>query len=182
MLSYKTVRSRRKTCVIQVLRDGSIEVRAPFWYSDHQICRFVLSNEDKLKRMIEKQMVLPKPNVIDETERKLLKKKARPLLLDRLAIWSKKTGLSYTEGKITSAEKRFGSCSGRNTICLSCYLCLLEDELVDYVILHELCHTVHHNHSKAFYALIERYMPDWKSRHDSLKKIVLPTVEKRNKG
>ena len=71
--------------------------------------------------------------------------------------------------KITSARTRFGSCSGKNSICFSWRLMLYPPEAIDYVIVHELAHIRHHDHSPAFYALIEQYLPDWKVRMKLLK-------------
>ena len=71
--------------------------------------------------------------------------------------------------KITSARTRFGSCSGKNSICFSWRLMLYPPEAIDYVIVHELAHIRHHDHSPAFYALIEQYLPDWKARMKLLK-------------
>ena len=64
--------------------------------------------------------------------------------------------------KITSAQKRFGSCNGKNSLCFSYILMLYPDEAVDYVVVHELSHIRHHNHSKDFYKLISSVLPDYK--------------------
>ena len=71
--------------------------------------------------------------------------------------------------KITSARKRFGSCSGKNSLCFSYWLMLYPQEAVDYVIVHELAHIVHKNHSAAFYRLIGQYLPDYRERIKMLK-------------
>ena len=71
--------------------------------------------------------------------------------------------------KITSARTRFGSCSGKNSVCFSWYLMRYPDEAIDYVVVHELAHLRHHDHSPAFYALVERYLPDWRERMRLLK-------------
>lgn len=78
-------------------------------------------------------------------------------------------GLVPTGIKVTSARTRFGSCSGKNSICFSWRLMLYPSEAIDYVIVHELAHIRHHDHSPAFYTLIERYMPDWRERMKLLK-------------
>ena len=79
-------------------------------------------------------------------------------------------GVEYSGVKITSAKTRYGSCSAENSICFSYLLMLKPLRAVDYVVVHELAHTVHHNHSRQFYALIEKYMPDYKERIKELKK------------
>ena len=69
---------------------------------------------------------------------------------------SQLTGLKYAKLTIRASRTKWGSCSGRNTISLSLFLMTLPEHLRDYVIVHELCHTVHHNHSPRFHALVDR--------------------------
>ena len=83
--------------------------------------------------------------------------------------YSKLMGLKPSSVKITSAEKRFGSCSSKNGLCFSWRLLAYPTAAVEYVVVHELAHIKHHNHSAAFYALIEKYMPDYKERQRLLK-------------
>ena len=73
----------------------------------------------------------------------------------RTAAIAARTGLAYNKLTIRAARTKWGSCSGRNNISLSLYMMLLPDHLRDYVIIHELCHTVHHNHSPRFHALVD---------------------------
>mgnify|MGYP000174709420 CR=1 FL=1 len=72
--------------------------------------------------------------------------------------------------KITSARTRFGSCSGKNSICFSWRLMLYPPEAIDYVIVHELAHIRHHDHSPAFYREVEAYLPDWRARRALLRR------------
>ena len=78
-------------------------------------------------------------------------------------------GLKPTSVKITSAKGRFGSCSAKNGLCFSWRLMAYPERAVRYVVVHELAHIAHHNHSPAFYALVEKYMPDYKERQKLLK-------------
>ena len=73
----------------------------------------------------------------------------------RVAAIAARTGLTYNRLSIRAARSKWGSCSGRNDISLSLYMMMLPDRLRDYVIIHELCHTVHHNHSPRFHALVD---------------------------
>ena len=66
------------------------------------------------------------------------------------------TGLRYAKLSIRASRTKWGSCSGQNHISLSLFLMTLPEHLRDYVIIHELCHTVHHNHSPRFHALVDR--------------------------
>ena len=66
--------------------------------------------------------------------------------------------------KINSAKKRYGSCSGTNNLNFSLYLMDKDERFIDYVVVHELAHIKHHNHSSDFYKFIEQFMPDYKYR------------------
>ena len=85
-----------------------------------------------------------------------LRRAAKADLPERIARLSAATGLRYAKLSIRASRTKWGSCSGRNHISLSLFLMTLPKHLRDYVILHELCHTVHHNHSPRFHALVDR--------------------------
>ncbi|MDR1004995.1 MAG: M48 family metallopeptidase [Prevotellaceae bacterium] len=85
-----------------------------------------------------------------------LRRNAQLILPPRLHQLSQQHNLPYRSVKINTATGRWGSCSGRQTINLSCYLLLLPDHLIDYVLLHELAHTLVMNHGDAFHALLNR--------------------------
>ena len=84
-----------------------------------------------------------------------MRRAAHQDLPPRVAAIAARTGLKYNKLSIRAARTKWGSCSGRNDISLSLYMMLLPDRLRDYVIIHELCHTVHHNHSPRFHALVD---------------------------
>lgn len=169
---YTVVRSGRKAIGLQVCRDGKVIVRAPYSAKDDYIAKSVEKNREWIKKNIARQRKLaalhPEP---DECEVLRLRKAAKEFLPLRVQYFSRLTGLNPTSIKITSAKTRFGSCSAKNGICFSLYLMQYPPEAIDYVVLHELAHIKHHNHSTAFYALIEKYIPDYKRRREMLKGI-----------
>ena len=77
--------------------------------------------------------------------------------------------LHYEKIKITSARTRWGSCSPKNVLSFSWRLMLTSPEMIDYVIIHELAHTVHHNHSKKFWKLVEKLLPNYRARRKALR-------------
>lgn len=170
MTDYTLIRARRRTMSLQLDRAGNAVVRAPYGVKKEFIDRFVAEHEDWLTRAREKQQVrrLAHPEPTDE-ERKALLAQAREYLPMRVDYWSGIMGLTPTGLKITSARTRFGSCSGKNSLCFSWRLMQYPPEAIDYVVVHELAHIRHHDHSPAFYALIERYIPDWRERMKLLK-------------
>lgn len=81
---------------------------------------------------------------------------AKTILPDRVSFLAEKFGYKYNKIGIKKASTRWGSCSARNNINLSIFLMKLPDVLIDYIILHELCHTVHKNHGPKFWAELDK--------------------------
>lgn len=100
---------------------------------------------------------------------KALQKEARAYLPRRLKYLAEEHGFSYARVRFGTQKGRWGSCSSKGTISLNVGLMLLDTELIDYVLIHELCHTRHMNHSKEFWGLVESCMPDYKARRKVIK-------------
>lgn len=92
---------------------------------------------------------------------KFLRMEAERVLPQKMDYWSKQCGLDYRSLKVDSAKSRWGCCSSHKDIKLSYYLLLLPERLVDYVIVHELCHTREMNHGPRFKALLHSYFNDY---------------------
>ena len=171
MREYILKRSRRKTLALQINRKCEIIVRAPLHLSKKKIDEFVAAHDEWIEKNLAKISAENAKNPEPTAEKiEELRRRAKEYLPERTAYYAKIMGVEYTSVKITSAKTRYGSCSGKNGICYSLYLMQKPIEAVDYVVVHELAHTVHHNHSPQFYQLIEKYMPDYKERNRLLKK------------
>ena len=170
MKQYELIRSRRKTLALEITKDCRVLVRAPLRLSQAKIDVFVEKHADWIVRHLEQQRQraaeCPPETAADIAA---LRAQAKAVLPERVAYWSEITGLKPTGIKITSARKRYGSCSGKNGLCFSCFLMRCPPEAVDLVVVHELCHIKEHNHGPRFYALLEHYLPDWKERRKLLK-------------
>lgn len=90
------------------------------------------------------------------------KKAALPYLEKRLAHWAKVMRITYRQLKLSTAASRWGSCSRDGVIRISAYLLFAPEQAIDYVLIHELSHRKVFDHSPAFWAVVETYMPDWK--------------------
>lgn len=171
MEPYELIRSRRRTLTLEITTDCRVLVRAPLRLSKERIDAFVEGHtawiETHLARQRQKAASAPPPPT--PVEIAALKAKARAVLPGKVAYWSEKMGLVPTGLKITTARKRYGSCSGKNSLCFSCFLMNCPEEAVDLVVVHELCHIREKNHGPRFYALLERYLPDYKERKKLLR-------------
>lgn len=169
-MEYKLVRSKRKTLSIEINENCEIIIRAPLKMSEREIEKFILEKLDWIRKSLEKMKVRAENRrIYTDEDIKALYKKAKELLPERVKYWASVTGFMPTGVKITGAKKRFGSCSPKNSLCFSVYLFDYPMEAIDYVIVHELCHIREHNHSPAFWALVKKYLPDYKERQNLLK-------------
>ena len=108
----------------------------------------------------------PEPTPEEEAQ---LRRLAREVLPGRLAHYEARMGVCPTGMRITGARTRFGSCSGKNSICFSWRLMAYPQEAVDYVVVHELAHRKEMNHSRKFWAEVKNVLPDYEKRRKWLK-------------
>ena len=135
---------------------------------------FALKNLDEIKRVInnreQKSYFLDGIEFTTKEEfRKYLRKKAKTYLPKRLAEIAQQFSYKYNKVALKFMKSRWGSCSFKNNINLNISLMTLENELIDYVLLHELVHTVEKNHSETFWARVLTHMPDARVRRRALK-------------
>ena len=142
MIDYTVIRSRRRTLALEVTRQGAALVRAPLRASDADITRFVDSHRGWLEKH----------------------------LTARQAHWAQRMGVQPAGITVTAARTRFGSCSGKNRLSFSLYLMAYPEAAIEYVVVHELAHIRHHDHSPAFYREVEAYLPDWRARRALLRR------------
>ena len=100
---------------------------------------------------------------------KWLKDNAKRIFTQVTAQTAARMGVTYQSIGVTSARGRWGSCSGKNAIHFSFRLLYAPKDVIEYVIVHELAHTKHHNHSKAFWEEVAKFVPDWKVKRAWLK-------------
>ena len=171
MTEYAVVRSRRRTLALEVTRQGTALVRAPLRASDEDIARFVDSHRLWLeKHLAARQAYLaahPEPSAAQTAA---WRQQAKTLLPPLVAQWAQRMGVQPAAVTVTAARTRFGSCSGKNRLSFSLYLMAYPPAAIEYVVVHELAHIRHHDHSPAFYREVETYLPDWKARRALLRR------------
>ena len=169
-IPYPIVRARRKTIQIRVDEQGSVTTRAPRRVPLREIERFVREKQDWIDAHVAAQKARAAARYHPtEAEIAAWKQAARTELPALTAAWAIRMGVTCTGVKITSAARRWGSCSAKNSICYSFRVMRLPPALREYIVVHELAHIRVKNHSPAFYAEVGRYLPDYNQRIAALR-------------
>ena len=162
------IRSDRKTLSIQ-LKTGEIIARAPLRMKDKEIYSFIESKkswiEKNLAKIDERHKALDEVQPFTQEEIKALAEKAKTIIPERVKYYAPKIGVTYNRITIRCQRTRWGSCSSKGNLNLNCLLALFPLEVIDSVVVHELCHRKHMNHSPQFYAEIEKVFPEYKRWH-----------------
>ena len=166
--SYQIIRSTRKTVSIQVKPDGQVIVRCPKRMREEDVRRFVASKADWIGKHLAK---CPARDVQKLTEQELeqLRDRAKELVTARVRYFAPIVGVTYTRITIRAQHTRWGSCNGKGSLNFNCLLALTPPEVLDYVVVHELCHRKEMNHSPRFWQAVEGVLPDYKARREWLK-------------
>ena len=169
------IKSNRKTISIQVNPDCSVIVRAPRRVSNREIDRFIQDKEDWINKHIDK---MRKKNAeyeklsfdkLTDEEINELAEKALIYIPKRVKYFAEQIGVDYGRITIRNQKTRWGSCSSRGNLNFNCLLMLTPPEVIDYVVVHELCHRKEMNHSKAFWNEVARILPDYMNQKNWLK-------------
>lgn len=179
-MNVKIIRSNRKTLAIQINPDLSVTVRAPIYAPQRDIERILREKEGWIQKHIEKireQEAKRKETQGESVEREYLTNEEIKKLADkalqhipkRVSYFAKQIGVTYGKIIIRNQKTRWGSCSSKGNLNFNCLLMLTPPEVIDYVVVHELCHRKEMNHSGAFWAEVEKILPDYKEQVKWLK-------------
>lgn len=162
---------RAKRIIISIRTSKDIRVAVPALTSYQKALEFV----DFKRQWIQKHLKVIKRNekrqeALEDSFLSIDKADAGKKLTDRLARLAKKHGFTYNRVSIRKQKTRWGSCSGNRNISLNIKLAVLPEELIDYVIMHELVHTKVRDHSKKFWTMLDRYTGNAKAVAKELKK------------
>ena len=169
-MDYTIVRSRRKTIGIHVKLDGSVVVRAPYRVSAKQIEKIMSQKQEWVEKSRKKLQEMNRPFTdISEEERREGMERAREIIPQRVAYFAERMGVTYGKITIRDQKTRWGSCSSQGNLNFNWKLVKVPKEALDYVVVHELAHRKEMNHSAAFWAVVEKELPDYKERRKMLK-------------
>ena len=165
---YQIIKSDRKTIAIQIKPDGQVVVRCPKRMRIEEARRFVESKAD----WIEKHLANRQPqNVAKYTPQEIeqLREQARKLVTERVRYYAPIIGVTYNKIAIRTQHTRWGSCSSKGNLNFNCLLALVPPEVLDYVVVHELCHRKELNHSACFWSEVEKVLPNYNVHRKWLK-------------
>ena len=171
-MDYELIRSRRKTLAVEY-KDGKMTVRAPWHATKGQIERFLQAHSRQIEAYLEKERArereLAEVPRLTREELAALANRAKEVIPQRAAYYAPLVGVDYGRITIRSQRTRWGSCSAQGNLSFNCLLMLAPPEVLDGVVVHELCHRLEPNHSKRFYAEVLRVLPDYRAREKWLK-------------
>ncbi|MBQ3499189.1 MAG: M48 family metallopeptidase [Clostridia bacterium] len=131
----------------------------------------IVADNIRKAMLTENSVLMPQGLDSEEIKQKLImfyKDTAREYISNQLPYYCALTGLNYSKFTISSAKTNWGSCTS-DRLHFSWHLIMSEKEVIDYVIIHELTHTKHHNHSSAFWNEVSKYCPEWKKLRTRLR-------------
>ena len=158
------IRSRRRTLSLELRRDGRAVLRAPLWVSEREIRRFLAKSEPWLAARRQKLADHPAQEPLSERELKALKSRGKAVFAEKAAYFAPLVGVGYGRVSVRSQRTKWGSCSSRGDLSFNCLLLLAPEEVLDYVVVHELCHRLEMNHSPRFWQQVARVLPDCAQR------------------
>lgn len=176
ILHYTLKRSSRRTMAVYVMEDARVEVRAPHRIPAREIEAFLRDKEGwilKKKSEQEKKRSLVRENDLTDSQQKSLEKVYREAasryIPQRVAHYAPLVGVTYGRIFIRSQKTAWGSCSSAGNLSFNWKLMLAPPRVLDYVVVHELCHRIHMDHSAAFWASVEKILPDYREHRKWLR-------------
>ena len=174
MQIHQLVLSRRRSLALVITAEAKLVVRAPRRLPEKDIYIFIEQKRSWIEKKIAEVSTRPKPKQLSGNEQKSYYQLAKKVIPERVKYYSDLTGLKPKAVKISRARKRWGSCGAKGTINVSWRLALVPQEVMDYVVVHELAHLVERNHGKRFWQRVAEISPNyracrkWLRRHGSI--------------
>ncbi|MCI6553330.1 MAG: M48 family metallopeptidase [Lachnospiraceae bacterium] len=166
-------RSGRRTVALEVTSDARVIVRAPYGLPEAELKRFIKEKspwiEKALERIRQRKEEGSSREKLSMEDLHRLADQALAVIPAKAARYAQQVGVSYGRITIRNQRSRWGSCSSKGNLNFNCLLMLMPEEVLDYVIVHELCHRKEMNHSERFWREVERVLPDYRERRKWLK-------------
>lgn len=164
-MEYTIIKSNRRTLSLEV-KEGRLIVRSPRRATDEEINAFVAKHkiwiEKNILKMKKRKELLNGIEPLSQSDIRTLTDKALSVIPDRVKYYAEIIGVTYGRITIRNQRSRWGSCSAKGNLNFNCLLMLAPPEVLDSVIVHELCHRKVMNHSDRFYAEVLRAFPNYR--------------------
>lgn len=161
---YEIIYSSRRTLAIQITSDGNVKVRAPKGCPKSTIERFLIEKESWILKYVDKAKQHPpavkKP--LTPQERKRYIKIARDIFTQKTIYYASIMSVTFGRISIREQKTRWGSCSSDGNLNFNWRLIFAPEEVLDYIVVHELAHRREMNHSQAFYEIVSSILPEYK--------------------
>ena len=167
-ISYTLIRGDRRTLSLEV-KNGGVLVRAPRGMPLGEIEAFLAAHKRWIGNRLARQRAMEAVSPLSPEALAELKSRAGQVIPERVAHFAPLVGVDYGKITIRCQKTRWGSCSARGNLSFNCLLMLAPPEVLDSVVVHELCHRKHMNHSPAFYQELHRVCPNYQTHHRWLK-------------
>ena len=158
-------RSKRKSAIIKITADMQIVVFVPLYVSDNEIEKMVISKSKWIdEHMLKVQSTIDERSKLEKItfeQVKELADQAVEYIPKRVKYYAEKENFVYNKITIKNLVSRWGSCSTKGNLNFNFLLMLTPDYVIDYIVVHELCHLREMNHSEKFWAEVEKIMPDY---------------------
>ena len=172
LLRYKIKRSNRKTIGLEITKEGLL-VRAPLRASKKDIERVVNNHQEwireKTVQMEQTTAAASEKGLLSQEDIYRLAEEAMRYIPERVAYYAPQLGVRPGRITIRNQKTRWGSCSKKGNLNFNCLLMMAPGEVIDSVVVHELCHLIEMNHSAKFYEQVLRVFPDYYKHHAWLK-------------
>ncbi len=163
---YIIKKSRRTTISVQITPNQKLLVKAPAYTSIKEVEEFLREKRDWIIKQINRTKVTSQQaaqmGILSDKEIRKLKRDAKKIIPERVEYYAKLSGITYNRIFIRLQKSRWGSCSVEGNLNFNALLALMPLEVLDSVVVHELCHRRHMDHSKAFYDEVLKIFPDYK--------------------
>lgn len=177
-IPVQIIRSYRKTMAIQIGSDCTVKARIPYGIPDHIIQEYISKHqgwivrkytETSARKRERQQADIPSYDELDSFTKKLIKEK----IVERVLYYSELIGVSVGRVTVRNQKTRWGSCSSKGNVNFNYRLYYMPEPLLNYVVVHELAHRRHMNHSLIFWEEVSKYCPDYKERRKQLREYSL---------
>ncbi len=161
----EVIRSKRRTIALQIAEDGHLIVRSPLRLTNKDIAAFIDKNRGWIEKHAAKaertnrELSQLKPYTPEDIE--AMAERALQVIPERVKHYAALLGVTYGRITIRNQRSKWGSCTAKGSLSFNCLLMETPPEVLDSIVVHELCHRLYMDHSKAFYTAVYSVYPDY---------------------